>query len=148
MPEFFYCLDLFVWRLLKTSVKLATEPAAVWDLLMQYEVILIASYFWGLQSLYARINSFVKCAIFTQSVQFIVSMNTFNVLRINPAFDRNLKKSETVMYKLKCKVTKALKYPAHTRWLWFKTLMRATVPLDTIKQTACIMEAADFLAVQ
>jgi len=43
--DFFYCLDLIVRRLLKTSVKLAAESAAVWDLLMEYKVILIASYF-------------------------------------------------------------------------------------------------------
>jgi hypothetical protein len=45
MPEIFYCLDLFVRRLLKTSVKLATDPATEWDLLMEYKVIVIASYF-------------------------------------------------------------------------------------------------------
>jgi hypothetical protein len=134
MPEFFHCLDLFARRQQKTSVKLATEPAAVWDLLMEYKVILIASYFWGLQSLYARINSFVKCAVFfIQSVQFIVSVNTVNVPRIKTASDKNLKKSQTLMYKLKCNTKKVLKFPSQTRWLWVKTLVRATVPLDTIK---------------
>jgi hypothetical protein len=63
MQEFYYCLDLFVRRLFKTSVRLATDPATVWDLLMVYKVILTASFFSGLQSLYARINSFVSAPL-------------------------------------------------------------------------------------
>ena len=63
MPEFFFTASTSSLDVMfKTSVKLATDPATAWDLLMAYKVILIASYVEG-SNLYIRINSFVSASL-------------------------------------------------------------------------------------